>query len=126
MTLELVKLKIIIFLLKYNIKIGRRLSFYRAKYSAGKEFKNVIQSQTVDRRKMSDRLKNVMIHDQEIIDRRWDICKGCEFLSDNDRCEKCGCFMKVKSRIATASCPIGKWGKEYEFMKNKNVAQPTT
>ena len=44
------------------------------------------------------------------------ICTGsngspkCEFFdAARQRCSKCGCYMKVKSRWATANCPIGKW-----------------
>ena len=41
-------------------------------------------------------------------ERRLDICRGCpEF--DAGRCRKCGCYMKLKARIAAAHCPIGKW-----------------
>jgi hypothetical protein len=41
---------------------------------------------------------------------RFETCRGCEFLTqDSFRCEKCGCFMKTKTQIATSSCPIGKW-----------------
>ena len=126
MTLDLLKLKIVTFLLKYNIKIGRKLAFYRAKYSAGKEVGKVAQKQKFDLRGMSDRMKNVMIHDQDVIDKRLATCNDCEFLTEKSRCEKCGCFMKVKARIATVACPIGKWDKEYEFIKGEptNGTQP--
>jgi hypothetical protein len=41
---------------------------------------------------------------------RFSMCQGCEFLkTDSFRCEKCGCFMKTKTQLASASCPIGKW-----------------
>lgn len=41
---------------------------------------------------------------------RFRTCQGCEFLTqDNFRCQKCGCFMKTKTQLASASCPIGKW-----------------
>ena len=41
---------------------------------------------------------------------RFPMCQGCEFLTkDTFRCEKCGCFMKTKTQLASASCPIGKW-----------------
>lgn len=40
---------------------------------------------------------------------RFSTCQGCEFLKDDSRCEKCGCFMKTKTQLASASCPIGKW-----------------
>ena len=108
------------FLLKINIFIGRRIAFLVARYEAEGEVQEAVKSQKFDMRGMSDRLKNVMLHDQDIIDKRWDICKGCEFLNNN-KCEKCGCFMKVKTRVATARCPVGKWEKEYEFIKGKAV-----
>ena len=42
-----------------------------------------------------------------------DLCNGCEFLTKTTKqCEKCGCFMTAKTRLANAECPIGKWGKE--------------
>jgi hypothetical protein len=42
--------------------------------------------------------------------RRLDICKGCEWFRTNTQtCKKCGCFMKLKTLIDKASCPIGKW-----------------
>ena len=109
------------FLLKINIFIGRRIAFLVAKYEAEGEVQEVVKKQKFDLRGMSDRLKNVMLHDQDIIDKRWDICKGCEFLTEKNRWEKCGCFMKVKTRVATASCPIGKWEKEYKFIEGKKV-----
>ena len=108
------------FILKINIFIGRRITYLIAKYEAEGEVQEVVKSQKFDLRGMSNRLKNVMLHDQDIIDKRWDICTGCEFLNNN-KCEKCGCFMKVKTRVATASCPIGKWEKEYKFIEGRKV-----
>ena len=56
---------------------------------------------------------------QEVAARRWEICKGCEFLKYDEvnpdtnkvdgRCTHCGCFMNVKVHYAVAECPIGKW-----------------
>ena len=74
-----------------------------------------------DLRKMSNKVKNILIYDEDIINERWDLCKGCEFLLPTNNCKKCGCFMKLKTRVATASCPIGKWEKEYEFIKGRKV-----
>jgi len=41
------------------------------------------------------------------------ICEQCEFYVTQSRigprCKKCGCNMKIKSRWATAHCPVGKW-----------------
>ena len=62
-----------------------------------------------------------VITTQEEAERRWEICKGCEFLlydqtnpdtnKKDGRCSHCACFMNVKVHYATAECPIGKWEK---------------
>jgi len=39
---------------------------------------------------------------------RLDTCNACEFLS-GERCAKCGCSGRHRSRISTVHCPIGKW-----------------
>ena len=108
------------YLLKLNIKIGQKLTYLIARYEARNEIEEVIKTGKLDMRGISERFKNVIIHDQDIIDKRWDICKGCEFLNNN-KCDKCGCYMKVKTHIATSRCPIGKWEKEYEFIKGQAV-----
>ena len=42
--------------------------------------------------------------------RRLSVCENCEKLEKASyRCSECGCFMKTKTQLATASCPIGKW-----------------
>ncbi len=48
---------------------------------------------------------------QKEMDRRMDICKGCEFFTDGKRprCAKCGCHMKLKARWESEHCPIDKW-----------------
>jgi len=41
---------------------------------------------------------------------RWSLCQSCEYLfKPTGTCKKCGCFMKVKTKLAKAKCPIGKW-----------------
>lgn len=50
-----------------------------------------------------------VIVDAETAFDRFSICQSCEFLKENFRCEKCGCFMKAKTQLASASCPVGKW-----------------
>ena len=115
-------IKLITFLLNLNIKIGRRLAFYHAQYLAQEEIEQVSKQKKFDLRSMSDRVKNVLLHDQEIIDKRWAECQNCEFLiKPTNSCRECGCFMKIKTRVATARCPIGKWEKEYDFMKGKPI-----
>lgn len=41
---------------------------------------------------------------------RMDICRECPSLKTAlNLCSECGCFMNIKVRIASASCPLGKW-----------------
>jgi hypothetical protein len=41
---------------------------------------------------------------------RLDICKTCpELFTLTNTCKQCGCFMSIKTRIYSASCPLGKW-----------------
>lgn len=45
---------------------------------------------------------------------RIEICLACEKLTDDFRCQECGCFIKVKAKLLTANCPLRKWPqKEY-------------
>lgn len=44
----------------------------------------------------------------EVRDARWSTCQPCPFLQD-DRCTKCGCFMKIKVAFVSTKCPIDKW-----------------
>ena len=46
---------------------------------------------------------------------RRDICHACPFFNasaffGDGKCTKCGCDFSMKSRMATESCPEGKWG----------------
>jgi len=42
--------------------------------------------------------------------RRFAVCQSCEFfISKRKRCQKCGCFIKIKARMRSQKCPIGKW-----------------
>ncbi len=41
---------------------------------------------------------------------RYSICKVCpEFIDLTTQCKKCGCIMKLKTKLAAATCPINKW-----------------
>lgn len=47
---------------------------------------------------------------EDLTKERLEICAGCEFfIPDQQRCSKCGCAMAFKTRLRSASCPIGKW-----------------
>ena len=119
----LVKRKIVDKLIDMNLAIGQRLMYYQAKYNVD----DMIMTGEMDQRKVPGRFKNLFLHDQDIIDKRWAECEACEHLiKATNSCKKCGCFMKVKTKVATASCPIGKWEKEYDFIKGKKVGNPVT
>ena len=122
--LESAKFKIIKSLFRLNIIIGKKLSFMMAKYEADDY---AVKNEKMDLRGISARIKSVILHDSAIIDARLAECRDCEhFIKSTSQCRKCGCFMKVKARLATASCPVGKWGKEYDFIKGRNVTTVTT
>lgn len=41
---------------------------------------------------------------------RLEICKECPRLfAPTFTCKECGCFMKVKTQLKNAKCPLGKW-----------------
>jgi hypothetical protein len=38
------------------------------------------------------------------------VCKECpELFGPLNNCRQCGCFMNIKTRIYSATCPLGKW-----------------
>lgn len=38
------------------------------------------------------------------------ICRDCDrLLRATWSCKECGCFMKIKTRVPSAECPLGKW-----------------
>ena len=47
--------------------------------------------------------------DDDILLERINHCKSCEFITPHFRCTQCGCFMKIKTKLGPAKCPIGKW-----------------
>ncbi|MAH48352.1 hypothetical protein CMI37_21180 [Candidatus Pacearchaeota archaeon] len=105
--MDLVKYNIINFLLQLNIKIGRKLSYLLAKYEADEY---VEKNENIDLRSIPRRIKNIILHDQDIIDQRRTLCNDCEHRLGLN-CKKCGCFIAAKTRVAITSCPVGKWGK---------------
>ena len=47
---------------------------------------------------------------EELAAYRLEICSTCPFYRKlSNTCRKCGCFMKLKTTLANAKCPIGKW-----------------
>ena len=94
-------------LLEVNLFIGRKITRSLAVEEINEFAEN---NDSIDMRTAPKAVKRNIIHDEEVLKMRWDLCLGCEFLNNN-KCEKCGCFMKVKHKLAQASCPVGKWDK---------------
>lgn len=47
---------------------------------------------------------------EEEANARFDMCKACpELIKLSNQCKKCGCFMILKTKLAKAECPLGKW-----------------
>ena len=67
--------------------------------------------QDMDLRKAPPSVKKNRIYDADVLKMRWDLCLGCEYLTDEWACRKCGCPMFAKHKLAHAKCPIGKWDK---------------
>lgn len=40
---------------------------------------------------------------------RYNICKNCTSFTILKTCKECGCIMPLKTRLANAVCPLGKW-----------------
>jgi hypothetical protein len=41
---------------------------------------------------------------------RFMTCLDCErLLRPTYNCKECGCFMKIKVKLESQSCPLGKW-----------------
>lgn len=54
---------------------------------------------------------------------RFATCLACEHLYKlTHSCKKCGCFMKVKTTLSKAACPINKW-TTYTYSEENNNSQ---
>ena len=54
----------------------------------------------------------------EIYEDRMAICKACVYYSKTlGNCTVCKCFMKIKSRISSQSCPQNYWEKTSEVIQ---------
>ena len=106
--LQQVKLLIV----EWLLELFRAFCIKLLKFKAKIEIDNYsVNNKNIDLRTAPAIIKNNIIHDQKILDMRWEICKSCEFLTEANRCTKCGCFMKSKINFTIASCPVNKWGK---------------
>jgi hypothetical protein len=48
--------------------------------------------------------------DEKLSKDRLSICYTCpQLIKTTKQCKKCGCFMHLKTKLAEATCPLGKW-----------------
>ena len=46
----------------------------------------------------------------EVANQRFRVCLKCpELVPQFNQCRQCGCFMKLKTKLEAAKCPLGKW-----------------
>ena len=96
-------------LLEINTYFGNKLMKSLAIEQVNEYVEN---NESIDMRIAPQAVKRNMIYDEEVLKMRWDICSSCEFLKDG-KCTECGCYMRVKSKLSIARCPLNppKWDK---------------
>ena len=53
---------------------------------------------------------NKEVTDEAVSSARLDICELCpRLIKTTHQCKECGCFMKLKVKLESAVCPLGKW-----------------
>ena len=96
--------------IEWILEVLRAVSIYFLKKKARMEADNyAVNNDSIDMRSVPPLGKSGIMHNQEVLYSRWNLCSSCEFLTESNKCKKCGCFMKVKHKLAFARCPIGKW-----------------
>lgn len=54
--------------------------------------------------------KNMARTEDAMQKERMSICKSCpDLIKATGQCKHCGCFMELKTKLADAYCPLGKW-----------------
>ena len=95
-------------LLSINIIIGRRLTRWISRIEADYYIET---HSDIDLRKAPAAVKRNRLYDEDVLKLRWDLCTSCEHLTEDWKCEKCGCPMRAKHKLAHSKCPIGKWDR---------------
>ena len=100
--------------IEWILQILRAISIYFLNKKARLEVDQFAEdNDSLDMRTVPATIRRGIIHDQAILDMRWGLCKGCEFLTEKNTCQKCGCYMYVKHKLAFARCPLNppKWDR---------------
>ena len=70
--------------------------------------------------------------DKTVSAARMAICESCEFYGmpdkklnwlGSERCQKCSCYMPMKTTLARASCPVGKWGPDEKSQETQQAQE---
>lgn len=108
-----------ILFVEWILQILRAITLYLLKVRAGMEIDIYAEKNTeIDMRTAPQSIRKNMIHDEDVLNMRWDLCSSCEFLTEKNSCSKCGCYMQVAIKLKQKSCPIGLWGKYEEKVLN--------
>jgi GR25 family glycosyltransferase involved in LPS biosynthesis len=68
-----------------------------------------IQDNTIKTVEDLKKIEKLLYVDEDIYEKRMSICKTCDKLTEDARCEMCGCRMLQKNKIKTFSCPLKKF-----------------
>ena len=53
---------------------------------------------------------NTEYAEDSLKENRLSICESCpEYIKLTSQCKQCGCFMKLKTKLLHAACPLEKW-----------------
>ena len=64
----------------------------------------------MDQVKFTDLFTGKPRSEEKVAKERLSICENCEhYINLTTQCKKCGCIMKLKTKLEQATCPIGKW-----------------
>jgi hypothetical protein len=51
-------------------------------------------------------VRNIKLASERLYDERLAICETCPSLLGGTTCKHCGCFVRVKAKLAASKCPI--------------------
>tara|TARA_Y100000034_G_C6812537_1_gene365280 strand:- start:504 stop:863 length:360 start_codon:yes stop_codon:yes gene_type:complete len=101
-----------LFIVDWLIEVLRSISIYFLNHKAYLEVDLYSeQNEEIDMRKIPTMMKKNIIYDKEVVQKRWDICSSCKYLTEGNRCSVCKCYMQTKTKMAFARCPLNppKW-----------------
>jgi len=85
-----------------------KIAYIQSRYNMPPKWKQICNAVNALGRAINSRFRYVSLLAR---DERFRICNKCPHLSNKLllRCSKCGCALKLKTRLESEHCPIGKW-----------------